>query len=121
MCVDIHTADAGRWTHATRRSELGGTSGRPVPWAPGFAVRRDWPDGSHQFLRFGLSEDDARAFIPGDARYWKRGPIRPRYSVVVMSARDFELHRSRDPCRSPDCPQEAVELASVSAADGDTR
>jgi hypothetical protein len=87
-------------------TSLIGTSVRVRPWEPGWAVRRDWPDGSHEFLRFEASEELARAFVPGDVRYWQRGPVRPRHSVVVISARDFELHHRRDPCRAPDCPQQ---------------
>jgi hypothetical protein len=91
----------------TRGMSLSRTSPRAAAWTPGWAVRRDWPDGCHQFVRFEVSEESARAFVRGDARYWRRGPIRPKHSVVVISARDFELHRRRDPCRAPDCPQQA--------------
>jgi hypothetical protein len=116
MGVDVHAVDG--MDACDRRSDLSGTSVRPAPWAPGFAVRRDWPDWSHQFLRFELVEEQARAFIAGDARYWMRGPVRPRHSVVVISGRDFELHLRRDPCRAPDCPQATTTPADTRRSGG---
>jgi hypothetical protein len=72
-------------------------------------------------VRFEVSEELARAFIPDDVRYWRRGPIRPRHSVVAISVRDFELHLRRDPCRSPDCPHSADEAPVAALVDGGAR
>jgi hypothetical protein len=73
-------------------------------WQVGFAVRRDWPDGSHEFVRFCLSEGEAASFVTSDRAYWRRGPWRPVHAVVCISVRDFELHADRRLCRAPDCP-----------------
>jgi hypothetical protein len=71
----------------------------------GFAVRRRWPDGSHDYFRFSRTPGEAQDGIEPDERYWRRGPVRPvEYRVVAISSRDFELHRSRRRCRAPDCP-----------------
>lgn len=82
------------------------TSPRPESWAPGWAVRRDWPDGCHEFVRFEVSEEAARAFVPGDRRYWLRAMLRPVHSVVVIGVGEFEAHRRRNLCQSADCPRE---------------
>ena len=73
-------------------------------WRPRFAIRRDWPDGTHEFVRFGISWSGAEVFIEADRVYWRRGPWRPIHSVVSISRRDFELHRARPRCKAPDCP-----------------
>lgn len=77
-------------------------------WQPGYAVRRDWPDGVHEFAGFRLTEDEAAHFLQGDYEYWRRGPMRPVHSLVVISGRDYELHHGRRDCRSPDCPTTAL-------------
>jgi hypothetical protein len=70
-----------------------------------FAVRRDWPDGGHDFFRLSQNPRGAQDAIGPDRRYWQRGPTRPRaYRVVAISPHDFDLHRGRHGCRSPDCP-----------------
>lgn len=80
-------------------------------WRAGFAVRRDWPDGAHEFVGFRTAEPDADRFVDADRNYWRRGPLRPgAWSVVVISRRDFELHAVRLDCHSPDCP---MALATV--------
>ncbi|HEX6872431.1 MAG TPA: hypothetical protein VF163_15145 [Micromonosporaceae bacterium] len=81
-------------------------------WRPGFAVRRDWPDTTHEFVSFCLSRTEAEHFVTVDQAYWRRGPWRPRHMVVVISGRDFELHRTRPECRAPDCPN----LTSIAQA-----
>ena len=74
-------------------------------WDTGFAVRRDWPDGSHELVGFTESESRAERFIRRDREYWRRGPLRPlSWQIVVVSRRDFELHERRFGCRAPDCP-----------------
>jgi hypothetical protein len=77
---------------------------RIEPWQAGFAVRRDWPDHTHEFVRFGRTEWRAARFIRSDRTFWRRGPWRPDHEIVVISRRDFELHRDRPACRAPDCP-----------------
>ncbi|WP_432829332.1 hypothetical protein [Dactylosporangium sp. CA-092794] len=62
-------------------------------WDGGFAVRRDWPDGTHDF--FGLSRDLERVLRrkARDERLWRRGPIRPvSWMVVYVDRVTFEEH-----------------------------
>jgi hypothetical protein len=75
------------------------------PSGNGFAVRRVWPDGGHDYFRFSRTPGEAQRGISRDRRYWRPGPVRPvEYRVVAISERDFNLHRARRGCRSPDCP-----------------
>lgn len=78
---------------------------RPIQaWEPAYAVRREWPDGTHDFIELSLTVLGAQAGARQDHEYWRRGPVRPRsWSVVVISARDFDLHVGRRLCRAPDC------------------
>jgi hypothetical protein len=78
---------------------------RPLPWEAGLAVRRDWPDGTHEFIGFRADGSPVDQTVERDRWYWRRGPWRPLgWAVVVISLRDFELHAVRYDCRSPDCP-----------------
>ena len=71
----------------------------------GFAVRRDWPmDGTHEFVGLSATSAEAGWFAVADRSYWRRGPVRPTYSVVEISVHDFCLHARRWGCRAPDCP-----------------
>jgi len=77
----------------------------PTRWRAGRAIRRDWPDGTHELVGFRDDEAAATRFLDGDRRFWRRGPLRPTaWRVVEISRRDFELHGRRRECRSPDCP-----------------
>ena len=83
----------------------GRTRVRLAVWQPGFAVRRDWTvDGTHEFVGFQVTEAEAGWFAVADRACWRRSPSRPLHTVVEISVRDFELHRERRGCRSPDCP-----------------
>jgi hypothetical protein len=74
-------------------------------WSLGFAIRRDWPDGSHELVGFTESETRAERFVRRDREYWRRGPVRPRsWQIVAVSRRDFDLHERRFGCQAPDCP-----------------
>jgi hypothetical protein len=69
-----------------------------------FAVRRQWPDGGHDYIALSATPGEAQRALERDRRYWRRGPVRPSdCRVVAISARDFDLHRFRHGCRSPDC------------------
>jgi hypothetical protein len=74
-------------------------AGRPPG---GFAVRRDWPDGTHDL--FGFTRDVRRVLrrLARDGRYWRRGPLRPTNRMVVfLSRRRFDTHGQL--CRDPRC------------------
>ena len=85
----------------TRTQTVTPPSSSTVVWA----VRRDWPvDGTHEFVCPRSSERAARRQLDRDRAYWRAGPIRPRLSVVQLSAHEFALHgRARRFCRAPDC------------------
>lgn len=69
--------------HRRRRTDaewpLLGALSSTVLWA----VRRDWPDGTHEFIR--PRDDQVAAFGQwmADHRYWRRGPMRPRLSPMT--------------------------------------
>src|SRR5258705_1652492 len=78
---------------------------RSVEHITGFAIRRRWPDGAHDFIKLGPTPRAAQDAIDADRRYWLRGPWRPvEYRVVAISRHDFDLHQRRRACKSPDCP-----------------
>lgn len=74
-----------------------------------WAVRRDWSDGAHEFIRRRDTEIAALGELERDQKYWRRNPLRPQLSVVTISASDFELHgRHRRSCKAPDCPRAVI-------------
>jgi hypothetical protein len=84
----------------------------------GFATRRVWPDGTHDFAGFYPTSARAGWFAVGDHRYWRKGPWRPvSFSVVPISVNDFVLHGKRRLCKAPDCPT-AVSESALSLMDG---
>ncbi|GAA2354431.1 hypothetical protein Cme02nite_47460 [Catellatospora methionotrophica] len=91
------------WSGGIRRGELG------LPVRDNqvlYAVRRDWRHpATHEYLRPRLTEAEAIRAAFADHRYWRRGPMRPRLSVVRISANDLRIHRWRRDCMAPDCPR----------------
>jgi hypothetical protein len=82
-------------------SDTCGVSGIVGLWA----VRRDWPDGEHEFVAPRATVGKVARALAADRNYWRRGPLRPALSVVRISHHDFELHATaREGCRAPDCP-----------------
>jgi hypothetical protein len=82
-----------------------------------WVVRRDWPDGTHEFVRPRDTETRAHHQSGRDRAFWRRGPMRPELSVVCISERDFALHgRHRRDCRTPDCRRAQLPAAGVEAA-----
>jgi hypothetical protein len=82
------------------------------------AVRRDWPETGHDFAAFGLDGDVADRWIVRDAAYWRRGPIQPFYSRVVISRAAYLWHHHYAlRCTSDDCPI----AIDVPANEGDVR
>ena len=78
--------------------------GRAGSWRLAWSVRRDWPDGSHEFVGIRRTRRSAERFQAGDQAFWRRSPLTPVLSVVPISERDFLLHgRFRRGCRAPDC------------------
>jgi hypothetical protein len=60
--------------------------------AVGWAVRRDWPDGSHDLRSFKRNETSARSAARWDGLLW-RGLFRPRYAVVAVSRAEYDAHQ----------------------------
>jgi len=82
-----------------------------------WAVRRDWPDGTHEFVRPRDTETRAYRQLDRDRVSWRPGPMRPELSVVCISEHDFALHgRHRRDCKAPDCPRAQSPAAGVEAA-----
>jgi hypothetical protein len=91
------------WYGRSRRRETAASS------AAVYAVRRDWPDGTHEFISPHATEAGARRAAERDRAYWRGGPMRPQLSAVTTSEHDFWLHaRHRRDCRAPDCPGSAA-------------
>ncbi|MEU7825500.1 hypothetical protein [Catellatospora sp. NPDC049133] len=71
-----------------------------------YVVRRDWSHpATHEFVLPRLTEAEAVRTAAADFRYWRPGPVRPRLSVVQISANDLRIHRRRRDCMAPDCPR----------------
>lgn len=85
---------------------------RPGPPGGGVAVRRNWPGGDHDIVGFSTSLGELDGLIARSVAYWRRCHYRPRHVVVEISARDFDIHLHRHPCRSPDCPAEMDRVAA---------
>jgi hypothetical protein len=108
------------WYGGRRRSGLtlrGGDARSVGSSTVRWAVRRDWPDGTHEFVRACDTEAGADRQLEKDRVFWRPGPMRPELSVVCVSAHDFALHgRHRRDCKAPDCPRAQLPAAGVEAA-----
>lgn len=90
------------------------TRGRAEQWRLAWSVRRDWPDGSHEFVGIRRNRRSAERFQADDQAFWRRSPMVPKLTVVPISERDFVLHgRHRRGCRAPDCPVAQRDVALV--------
>ncbi len=89
----------------SRGRSVDATFARLLGWWTGWAVRRDWADGSHEFVGFRASERGAARFARRDGNYWRRGPWRPTaYAVVAMTRAGFRLHAQVQRCQDAGCP-----------------
>ncbi len=97
----------------SRGADVRSVGGSTVRWV----VRRDWPDGTHEFVRPRDTETRANRQLDRDWAFWRPGPMRPELSVVCISEHDFALHgRHRRDCKAPDCPRAKVPSAGAEAA-----
>lgn len=81
------------------------TFARLLGWWTGWTVRRDWADGSHEFVGFRGSERGAARFARRDESYWRRGPWWPSgYTIVAMTRAAFRLHAKMQRCQDVGCP-----------------
>jgi hypothetical protein len=87
-------------------------AGGPVaPLDQIWAVRRDWRDGAHELICPRRDAHRARKALESDAQFWRRGPVRPRLSVVRLTLAEFRSHP--DWCRSSACPTEVCADVTV--------
>jgi len=71
----------------------------------GYAVRRHWPDGSHDYVELCGSLRAAQLAARRDELATRPAPYRPAdHRVVLISRAEFDAHRRRHGCRSTDCP-----------------
>lgn len=81
-----------------------GTTGRAG--VESAVVRRDWPDGRHDFVGFTMSRTDAERVKLRGRVLWRRRRLRPVHSVVDMSLVELLSHRGL--CRRTECPSPGV-------------
>ena len=84
-------------------------------WRAGLSVPFYGRDGVHDFVGFRRARPTAERSLSGALSYWQRGPAWS-CSNVVVSYRDWELHRRRHDCRSPDCRTAVGPLADTERA-----
>ncbi len=74
----------------------------------GFAVRVDWPDGSHQLFGWRRGWHQASRLVQRDRWYWRRSPVRPlAWSIIVVTRAELRLHAHRGWCSADSCPSGA--------------
>ncbi|SCF01158.1 hypothetical protein GA0070562_5106 [Micromonospora tulbaghiae] len=107
----LRRPNAGRWLlawlgaapgGAAAVTDAGAVTSREFVW--GYAIRREWPDGSHDLFGFASDARVAQRRLGRDQDYWRGGPVRPlAVYVVAASAADVDGHPV-DGCRRTGCP-----------------
>lgn len=73
-------------------------------YAWGYAIRREWPDGTHDLFGFVADTDTAIRRLNRDRSFWRGGPVRPTAVYLVpANAADVGAHPV-DGCRRSGCP-----------------
>ncbi|MDG4807639.1 hypothetical protein O7634_12840 [Micromonospora sp. WMMD1120] len=73
-------------------------------YAWGYAIRREWPDGTHDLFGFTADTDTATRQLNRDRSFWRSGPVRPTAVYLVpANAADVGAHPV-DGCRRSGCP-----------------
>lgn len=67
-------------------------------------VRRDWPDGSHDFYGFFRDRTEATAWIIRDLERLRSAAIEPRHDVVLVPERVYQDHQNTR-CHASHCPR----------------
>ncbi len=71
----------------------------------GFAVRTDWPDGTHLIFGWRPSWRAASRLVARDRNYWLPGPLCPvGWSIVAVSRFEESAHHRRGHCEDRYCP-----------------
>ncbi|QKW13411.1 hypothetical protein [Verrucosispora sp. NA02020] len=76
----------------------------PSEYLWGYAIRRQWPDGSHDLFGFTPDPQTAAHRLTRDRSYWRTGPIRPT-AVYLVPTNDATVHHHPvTGCRHHSCP-----------------
>lgn len=100
----------GRWLTARIATACTGTDltlegdVTSTEYAWGYAIRREWPDGTHDLFGFTAETDTAIRRLNHDRSFWRGGPVRPTdVYLVPANAADVGAHPV-DGCRRSGCP-----------------
>jgi hypothetical protein len=66
----------------------------PLPETVGYAVRVDWPDGTHLIFGWRRTWKAVCRLLLRNHRYWRPGPTRPHTWSVVSTTRSTAKNRS---------------------------
>ena len=70
-----------------------------------FAVRRDWPDGTHELCCPRRMVEQGYRMLAADLRYWQDAPIPPQQQMLVtLTFAEFRSHSAHAACSSLACP-----------------
>lgn len=101
------TSNAGRWwarPTAARTAAAGTGDVTLSEYAWGYAIRREWPDGTHDLFGFTPHAHLAQRRLDRDLGFWRSGPVRPAaVYLVAANAADVGRHPV-DGCRGAWCP-----------------
>ena len=93
----------------------GRKSAQAAHWDWGWAVRMDWPNGTHEIFGFTAQLPAAQRRLARSQAYWQRGPASPAAWTIVEVTR--AMVQRHDPagygCTLTTCP-----VATVSAGAG---
>lgn len=68
----------------------------------GFAVRADWPDGTHEVMLFGHRLRSVEKRMKRAANLWRRSPQRPTaWTVIAVDTMSYNAHDRA--CRYGNC------------------
>jgi hypothetical protein len=64
---------------------------RYLPTTIGWAVRRSWHWGEHEFVCWRATLAKARRAVSADVAHWSSRPIRPRHHLVQISWAEYRI------------------------------
>ena len=106
------TSNLRRWTMpappaaaCTTAAALDAADGtRDDAYAWGYALRREWPDGTHDLFGLTPTADTAQRRLDRDRGHWRNGPVQPTAVYVgAANAADVKQHPVQG-CRHSGCP-----------------
>lgn len=73
-----------------------------------YAIRREWPDGHHEYIGPQTDLTKAKKQIVRDEAFWRHptndGNRPSGHQVVLINEQDFWAHTKISHCSSPKCP-----------------